>query len=79
MFYVVHAIVDGKNIYAADGERKITVGDAMVKKDDAMMKEESKMQQAGTYGSLDMAMLIGIGAVVVVGIVAVVAITRRRK
>ena len=79
VYYVVHAIVDGKNIYVPDGERKITIGDAMVKKDDAMKKEQSMTQQAGTYGGLDMTMLIGIGAVVVVGIVAVVAITRRRK
>ena len=79
VYYIVHAIVDGKNVYNPEGERKITVGDAMMEKDDAMKKGDAMTQQAGTYGGLDTTMPLGIGAVVVVGVVAVVAVTRRGK
>lgn len=90
VYYVVHAIVDGKDVYNPDGERKFVIlgtpglglpgqpprvgGGPPVPAD---------APPAGAYGygagTPDITFLLGIGAVVIVVIVAAVFMSRRNK
>lgn len=87
IYYVIHAIVDGKNLYAKGGERIIPVATAAgnpapqgnVAKEDAVKKGESAVNAAGTYAGVDTTMLmVGAGVAIVIVAVAAVALTRRK-
>ena len=77
VYYVVHAIVDGKNVYAPGGERTITVGEdaAMKAKEDAAMKAK---EGSRIYGIDNTTIMLGLGGVIVIVAVVAVALTRRK-
>ncbi len=88
LYYVVHAIVDGKNVYNPDGERRILVlgapGLGLPGQPPAiggLPQAPAEAPPAGAYGAgaPDMTLLLGIGAVVIVVIVAAVFMSRRNK
>lgn len=71
VYYVIHAIVDGKNIYNPDGERKI----------DIIVREASIQDNAQPLGGIfgiDAIVLVGVGVAIAVMVVAVVVLSKRK-
>ena len=88
LYYVVHAIIDGKNVYNPDGERRILIlsvpGLGLPGQPPAIgggPQVPIEAPPAGAYGTgaPDTTFLLGIGALVIVVIVAVVFRSRRNK
>lgn len=86
VYYVIHAIVDGQNLYAAGGERVVPIapvaGDPAPKgdapKEDAMKKGDSPKETAAYAGIDNTTLMVGAGAAIVIVAVAAFAFTRRR-
>jgi hypothetical protein len=77
MYYVIHAVIDGKDLYVARGERVIPLnvaGVVPIKESPSQVKET-----AAPAAGIDNTILLGGGAAIVVVAVAAVALARRRK
>lgn len=85
VYYVVHALVDGKNIYNPDGEKTLAViplpgGGIAQKPPGVAAPPPGGAPEVGVYGGgVDSNVLLGIGAIVVIAVVAVVARSRMKK
>jgi len=78
MYYVIHAIVDGKDLYIAGGERVITLkvaGVAAAEQKPIPVKETT----TPAVGVDNTTLMLGAGVAIVIVAVGVVAIARRKK
>ncbi|MBM3897341.1 MAG: hypothetical protein FJ358_02295 [Thaumarchaeota archaeon] len=77
MYYVIHAVIDGKDLYVARGERTIPLKVAGV----APVEEiPSQVKETGAPAAgMDNTIMLGAGVAIVVVAVAVVVLARRRK
>ena len=80
IYYVIYAVVDGKNLYLGGGERVIqhaSAGSAAVTKGD-VTKKDSTDKQAETLGIDNATLMLVAGAGIVIAAIGAVALTRRK-